>query len=87
MLCCAILGQGGMVNADVYLWDRKEGEGFLGDCKVLLVWQMLIQADVGAVPFGPSGTSHKGLVPLGRESCISGVTPYCWGNGEGNSCV
>lgn len=27
------------------------------------------------------------MVPLGRESCISGVTPYCWGNGEGNSCV
>lgn len=23
---------------------------------------MLIQADVGAVPFGPSGTSHKGLL-------------------------
>lgn len=27
------------------------------------------------------------VVPLGSQSRISGVTPYCWMNGEGNSCV
>lgn len=36
MLCCTILGHGGMINAGVYLWERKEGEGFLGIYKVLL---------------------------------------------------
>lgn len=61
-LCCAILGQGGMINVDGYLWDRKEWKSFLGSCKALLFWLVLSQADVGAVPPGSSGTSHKGLL-------------------------
>lgn len=88
MLCCIILGHGGMINAGVYL-KGKRGKVFWASirccfsdkCSSKQMWVLSL-----LVPLEPPIRASY-MVPLGRESCISGVTPYCWGNGEGNSCV
>lgn len=82
MLHCAILG--GMINVDVYLWERKE-----------VFWSAVrpcfpthVQpSQVGAVPFGSSGTSQQGLL---CGSTGEGESHFWRGSlllGEGNSCV
>lgn len=78
-----------MINVDGYLWDRKEGKSFLAAVRpcfsdLCSAKQMWVLSHL--VPLEPPIRACY-MVPLGRESGISGVAPYCWVNGEGNICV